>query len=86
MGKYGLFKQSIEQAVARFREIDKKENIRIISHLDADGISACAILIKALNLENRRYSISIVTQLNEIIVNGLKKEKYNVYFFLIFFF
>ncbi len=52
LDNYERFKESIKQAAGRFRKTDKKGKIRIVSHLDADGISACSILINALNHEN----------------------------------
>jgi len=57
--KYKRFEKNIEEAVNKFKALDKSERIRVISHLDADGICACAILLKALNHDNRNYSISI---------------------------
>lgn len=81
MDSYAEFKQSVAIAADRFKELDKKETIRVISHLDADGISACAILIKTFNLLNRKYSISIITQLNEKIITELKEENHKNYFF-----
>ena len=81
LDKYERFKDSVKQAAERFRKLDKKEKIRIISHLDSDGISACSILINALNLENRKYSVSIVQQLNKSIISEISKENYNCFFF-----
>lgn len=81
MQDYEQFGKSIEEAVKRFKALDKNERIRVISHLDADGICACAILLKALNHDNRNYSISIVQQLNENILANLSKEDYKYYFF-----
>jgi len=78
---YDKFKESVQAAVNKFKELDKKKTIRLISHLDADGISACSILIKALNNDNRRYSISIVQQLNKNIIDDLAKEKYKYFVF-----
>jgi RecJ-like exonuclease len=81
MDRYKSFKQQIAAAAEKFSELDKKETIRVVSHLDADGISACAILVKALNLDNRKYSISIIPQLNEKIIREFNEEKYSCYFF-----
>ncbi|MBR9691383.1 DHH family phosphoesterase [Candidatus Woesearchaeota archaeon] len=60
---YNKFYASFEKAVERFRKWDKSETIQIISHLDADGISACAILTSVLNKDNRKYVVSILPQL-----------------------
>ena len=81
LDKYERFKESVKQAAEGFRKLDKKEKIRIVSHLDSDGISACSILINALNLENRKYSVSIVQQLNKSIISEISKENYNYFFF-----
>ncbi|TKJ17107.1 hypothetical protein CEE44_01055 [Candidatus Woesearchaeota archaeon B3_Woes] len=78
---YKQFEKNIEEAVAKFKALNKKERIRVISHLDADGICACAILLKALNNDNRNYSISIVQQLNEQVLKNISKEDYKNYFF-----
>jgi single-stranded-DNA-specific exonuclease len=81
MQNYEGFKENIASAVERFKQLEKNERIRVISHLDADGICACSILLKAFNHDNRNYSISIVQQLNEKILISLAKEPYNYYFF-----
>ena len=81
MQDYKQFEKNIEKAVEKFKTLDKNERIRVISHLDADGICACAILLKALNNDNRNYTISIVQQLNERILKNLTKEDYKYYFF-----
>jgi len=78
---YTLFHERIKEAVNRFRKVDKKETIRIISHLDADGIAACSILVYALMLEKRKFLISIVPQLNLKIMEELSAEEYHCYFF-----
>lgn len=81
MDKYKLFYNSIEGAVEKFKGWDKNETVRIISHLDADGISASSILIKVLNSENRKYSVSIVQQLNKEKIAELSKEPYKYIIF-----
>ena len=73
--KYKQFKESIKKAAELFKKIDKNKTIRLVSHLDCDGICACSILIKALNNENRKYSVSIVQQLNKEVIDELSNEK-----------
>ena len=81
MDKYSTFQESINKAVDKFKSWDKNKTIRIISHLDADGISASAILIHVLNKENRKYSISIIPQLNREKIIELSKENYPYFIF-----
>ena len=81
MNDYRGFYESLKVAVDRFRTFDKQKTIRVISHLDADGISACAILIKVLNRENRKYSVTIVQQLNRDRIIEFSKEQYSYFIF-----
>ncbi len=81
MDPYEQFNESLDRAAEAFKSIDKKEVIRVISHLDADGISACSILLKLLNNENRKYSVSIVQQLNRVVISQIAKESYNCFIF-----
>jgi len=81
MDCYEEFELQVRNAAEAFRQIDKKEVIRVVSHLDADGISACAIMIKLLNNDNRKYSVSIVQQLNNAVLAQLASEPYGCFVF-----
>jgi len=81
MDKYEEFKEYLAVALERFKEWDKQETIRLISHLDADGIGACSIMVKALNTDNRKYSLSIVQQLTDEVLQELANEPYNHFIF-----
>jgi single-stranded-DNA-specific exonuclease len=81
MDKYEQFKEYLAISLERFKEIDKKETIRLVSHLDADGICAAAIMVKALNTDNRKYSLSVVQQLTAEEIDSLNKEPYSCYVF-----
>lgn len=48
--------------------------IRLVSHYDADGISAAAILVKALSREGKDFHLSIINQISEDFLKGLAKE------------
>ena len=78
---YEQFDESLRKAAEAFKAIDKNEIIRVISHLDADGISACSIMLRLLNIENRKYSVSTVQQVNEPLLEQLAKEPYNYVIF-----
>jgi len=75
------FDDRIEEAVKLFEKTDKNESIRVVSHLDCDGICACSIMIKSLNRMNRKYSISILQQLTEEGLKELAAENHKIYFF-----
>ena len=81
MDSYEQFNEDLRKAADAFKKLDKKEVIRIVSHLDADGISACSIMIKLLNNDNRKYAVSIVQQLNRSVLSQLAVEPYNCFIF-----
>ena len=81
MDPYEDFDKILKSAAEEFKNIDKKEVIRVISHLDADGISACSIMIRLLNNDNRKYSVSTVQQLNKAVISQLALEPYNCFIF-----
>lgn len=81
MDKYDQFKEHAAIALEKFKDFDKRETIRLVSHLDADGICAASIMIRALNTDNRKYSISIVQQLTKEVIESLSKEQYNCFVF-----
>lgn len=81
MDNYEKFNQSLQHAARQFSQLDRNEIIRIISHLDADGLSSAAILVQMLNRDNRRYSLSTVHQLDEPVLKQLIHEPYNCIFF-----
>ncbi len=77
----------IEEATAKFKDTLKKEGIiRIITHLDTDGMSSAAILIKALRDMDQQFSVRVVKQLEDRLVeqlfNEVKKQKCKAVFFL----
>ena len=63
------------------KHIDNDNIIRIISHNDADGISAAAVIANALKEEKIQFHTTIVPRLKEDVINSLKKEKYDLYIF-----
>jgi RecJ-like exonuclease len=68
------FLEHVMSAVEFFRGFDSK-TVRVISHLDSDGICACSILSFAFNNMNRNFSITIVPQLEEKVVKELNNEE-----------
>ncbi len=71
----------VKNAADRFKSIEKKETIRLVSHFDADGICSASLMVNALNNEGFKYSLSIVKQLSEETIHDLKKEDFNYFVF-----
>ncbi len=75
------FRQMVKAAAEKFSQIDKSGTIRLVSHLDADGLSSASIIVKTLLRENRKYCLSIVHQLTEEVAMQLAAEGYSYYIF-----
>lgn len=73
-------RQGIKENVDLFKKLPNK-HIKLISHLDCDGLTAAAIIIKALIRENLNFSTNIIKQIDTTILDELSKEEYNCYIF-----
>jgi len=56
--------------------LKKTENVHVVTHIDADGLTAGAIAVKTLQRMKKKYSIEFVKQLDPLVVKRLNKEKY----------
>ena len=56
--------------------------VRIISHLDADGLSSAAILTKAFKRLNKKFALTIVKQLSRETLSQFKTEPYETFLFV----
>jgi RecJ-like exonuclease len=74
------FKRHIQQEAEAFRQLTDK-HIKIVSHLDCDGLTAAAIITKALLREGLNFSLSIIKQIEPTILEEISKEDYNCYLF-----
>jgi single-stranded-DNA-specific exonuclease len=79
--KFQDFISSMKVPAEELKSTSPSEAIRLISHLDADGISAASIIIRALNRMNRKYALSIVQQLDDSVAFSLSKEQYKTFIF-----
>ncbi len=75
------FFERIKQAVKLFNSLKKEKPIRIISHHDADGITSASILVKALKRKDIKFSLSIVKQVDEDLIEQLNREVCETVFF-----
>jgi single-stranded-DNA-specific exonuclease len=70
-----FFHRITQTATAIKTHIDAHEFIRVISHLDADGLAAASILGKMLQRAEAFFRIRIVKQLSEDMLNELTSEE-----------
>ncbi len=70
----------IKNAIEKFKKLDDKV-IRVISHLDSDGLTSASIMLQTLKRENKKFVLSIVKQLNESVLKELNNEPYNIIIF-----
>ena len=61
--------------------IDNNDVIRLVSHNDADGISAAAVLANALKEENAQFHITIIPRLKEDVINKLRSDDSSLFIF-----
>ncbi|MDD5331317.1 MAG: DHH family phosphoesterase [Candidatus Nanoarchaeia archaeon] len=76
-----LFFQKIREVAEKFKQLPKKP-IRVIGHLDTDGLSSAAIMAKAFEREKYNFSISFVRQVDKRLLDELSREDYEIYFFI----
>lgn len=74
------FTAAFESASERI--LRTREPIRVISHYDADGISAAGIMSLALCREGKQLHTSMITSLDDAGVESLKQEKNKLIIFM----
>lgn len=70
------FQELMKGAVDFFSTFDKSKPVRVVSHLDSDGICSASIIIKLLLEKNYKYSVSIVQQLSNEVLQEIIREDY----------
>lgn len=76
-----------EEAISKLKEIFSKDGaIRVITHLDTDGLTSATILINALKKFNQSFWLTTVKQLEDDMLDRLLKDagkqKWKAIFFL----
>ncbi len=74
------FKTAVFKAVESFKK-SKPRIVRLISHLDADGLCSASILVKLFKTLRIAYNLTIVQQVDKFFIQELLKEHYKVYIF-----
>lgn len=81
MDKYSEFEMYISKVANTLKSNFFQRKIKLISHFDADGIAAGAIVINMLNLLNVDYEFLSLQQLNEKFLFDVRNESgYNYIF------
>ncbi|ACS33366.1 single-stranded-DNA-specific exonuclease RecJ [Thermococcus gammatolerans] len=81
MDKNAFLERAREGAELIKMHIELGHTIRLVSHRDADGITAGAILAKAIAREGGSFQLSIVKQVSEELLKELAEERRDVYVF-----
>ena len=61
--------------------LDQDHVVRIISHNDADGISAAGVVCNAISGENGKFHVTVVPRLKAETLDKVAREKYHLFFF-----
>lgn len=61
--------------------LDQDHVVRIISHNDADGISAAGVICNAITKEKGKFHVTIVPRLKADVLDKISQEKYKLFFF-----
>lgn len=75
------FINAIQNSINKFKTFSEKP-VRIIGHLDADGIAASSILIQTFKREKIKFAASIIKQIDRELLEELKRENYETIFFV----
>ena len=67
--------KEVKQIVNNFLELAKKKEVCIISHFDTDGITSASIMIKTLKKLDIQFTVKIINNLEEKIINELPENK-----------
>lgn len=77
------FQQAAEEAASFLKpKLDGGTRVRIISHADADGITAAAILGRCLYSYNVPFAVKFTPPVSPDEIAGFAKEDYNLFVFL----
>lgn len=63
------------------KHIDQDHVVRVISHNDADGISAAGVICNAISREKGKFHVTIVPRLKAEVLDKISREKYKLFFF-----
>jgi len=77
---YGEFFESLKSLAEKVERIDSP--VKIVGHLDSDGIAAMSIIVKAFMRTNIKFSVSILRQISGNALDELSREDYQYFVFV----
>lgn len=82
MSSINSFLKRVRDFADEFYSSLRGAHVRVISHLDADGLSSAGIITSLLRRLNVPFHLSVVKYVDENMIEGLRKENYGVFLFL----
>ena len=79
--QHSLLNKAEEACNLLRRHLKQDHVVRIISHNDADGISAAGVMCNAITKENGKFHVTIVPRLKDEVLSKFFKEKYKLFVF-----
>ncbi|MDD3984469.1 MAG: DHH family phosphoesterase [Methanobacterium sp.] len=79
--QHSLLNKAKEACDLLRRHLKQDHVVRIISHNDADGISAAGVMCNAITKENGKFHVTIIPRLKDEILSKFFKEKYKLFIF-----
>ena len=79
--QHSLLNKAEEACDVLRRHIKRDHVVRIISHNDADGISAAGVMCNAVTRQNGKFHVTIVPRLKDEVLSKFLKEKYKLFVF-----
>ena len=79
--QHSLLNRAEEANALLKKHLDQDHVVRIISHNDADGISAAGVICNAITREKGKFHVTIVPRLKAEVLDKISHEKYKLFFF-----
>jgi single-stranded-DNA-specific exonuclease len=79
--QHSLLNKAEEACNLLRRHLERDHVVRIISHNDADGISAAGVMCNAIAKENGKFHVTIIPRLKDEVLSKFLKEKYKLFIF-----
>ncbi len=70
------FEKEVNRVCTIFKTLPDR-HVKIISHLDADGLASAAILVATFKRAHIKFTLSVIKQIDESLIKELEKEQIN---------